>query len=194
MIALITSTWRWIMKTNKMILVSLGVVINIVLGIVVKWTGIPLLFLDTVGTIFNAIILGPWYGALTGGLSNLIMGILTNPIEIPFALVNIAVGLIVGFSFKKLELNLLNGLIVGLVISIVAPLIGTTIAVYVFGGLTGSMYEVIFLGLKNAGHKIFAAAFIPRITGNLVDKIASVLIVIAVLKKLPKSMIERFNG
>jgi len=182
------------MKTNKMILISLGIVINVVLGTVVKWIGIPLLFMDTVGTIFNAIILGPWLGALTGLLTNVLTGIINSPVEIPFGLVNAAVGLVVGYSFKKFDLNYITGVIVGLVLAVVAPLIGSTIAVYVFGGLTGSFYEVAFLGLQSAGKNIFAASFLPRITGNLVDKVASVLIVVYAIKQLPSSLLDRFNG
>ena len=45
-----------------------------------------------------AVVLGPLAGALTGGLTNVIQGAITNPRDIPFALVNIAVGLIVGFN------------------------------------------------------------------------------------------------
>ena len=56
----------------------------------------PLLFLDTIGTIFVAVVYGPFFGALTGGLTNVALGIIQNPKNIPFALVNIAVGIVVG--------------------------------------------------------------------------------------------------
>ena len=92
-------------KTYALIFSALGIAINIVLGTVSGILNIPLLFLDTIGTIFTAAVFGPLYGALTGGLTNVIQGILTNPKDIPFALVNIAVGIIVGLIARKKEVK-----------------------------------------------------------------------------------------
>jgi energy-coupling factor transport system substrate-specific component len=172
-----------------MILASLGIVINIVLGTVVQALQIPLLFLDTIGTIFTAAILGPLAGALTGGLTNVIQGLITNPKDIPFAIVNIAVGLIVGFIAKKYKFNFKVAAITGIILSVVAPLLGTPIAVFIYGGVTGGGTDFIFAWLLASGQKIFVSAFIPRITGNFVDKIGSCLLVALLLQKLPKSIL-----
>lgn len=165
---------------------SLGIVINIVFGTVVQTLQIPLLFLDAIGTIFVAVILGPFAGALTGGLTNIIQGIIINPKSIPFAIVNVAIGLIVGYMAKKYKFDFKIAIFTGLVLSVVAPLIGTPIAVFVYGGLTGGGSDIIFAWLLASGQKIFTAAFIPRITGNFVDKIASCLLVAFLIQKLPK--------
>ena len=172
-------------STNAMIIASLGIVINIVLGTIVHALQIPLLFLDTVGTIFVAVVLGPLAGALTGGLTNVIQGILTNPKDIPFAIVNIAVGLIVGYIAKKFRFDLKVSIITGLILSVVAPLIGTPISVFIYGGLTGGGTDLIFTWLLSTGKSIFTAAFIPRITGNFIDKVASCVLVSVLLKYIP---------
>ena len=124
-------------STSGMIMASLGIVINIVLGTAVSTMQIPLLFLDTVGTIFVAVALGPFAGALTGGVTNVIQGILTNPKDIPFALVNIAVGVMVGFVAKRYRFGIKTAAVTGVILSVVAPLIGTPIAVFIYGGITG---------------------------------------------------------
>ncbi|WP_432664402.1 hypothetical protein R9X47_28230 [Wukongibacter baidiensis] len=76
------------MNSNKttyaLIFASMGIVINIVFGTIVSMLKIPLLFLDTIGTIFVAVVLGPFYGAISGGLTNIIQGIITNPKSIPY--------------------------------------------------------------------------------------------------------------
>ncbi|MBS4538763.1 ECF transporter S component [Clostridium sp. D2Q-11] len=172
-----------------MILASLGIVINIVFGTVVQSLQIPLLFLDTIGTILIAVVLGPFAGALTGGLTNIIQGMITNPKNIPFAIVNIVIGLIVGFIAKKYKFNIKNAIITGLILSVVAPLIGTPIAVLVYGGVTGGGTDVIFAWLLASGQKIFTAAFIPRVTGNIIDKIVSCLLVVFIVQKMPKDLI-----
>ncbi|WP_099191287.1 CD3073 family putative ECF transporter S component [Tepidibacter mesophilus] len=173
-------------KTRNLTFVAMGIVINIVFGTVVSMIKIPLLFLDTIGTVFIAAILGPLYGALSGGLTNIIQGIINNPKSMPFALVNIAIGLIVGYICKKREFNFQTALITGIILAIIAPLIGTPIVIYVFGGITGDGNDVIFTWLLTSGKTIFSAAFIPRITGNILDKIATCIFVAFLLKRLPK--------
>ncbi|SHK24085.1 energy-coupling factor transport system substrate-specific component [Geosporobacter subterraneus DSM 17957] len=177
-------------STNAMIMAALGIVINIVLGTIVQTLQIPLLFLDTIGTIFVASIFGPWAGALTGGLTNIIQSMITNPKDLPFALVNIAIGIIVGLVAKRWKFDLKVAGITGFALAIIAPLIGTPIAVWVYGGLTGGGTDLIFAWLLKSGQKIFTAAFIPRITGNFIDKIASCLLVAVLIEKLPKDVLK----
>lgn len=176
-------------KIYPLIFSGLAIALNLVLGTLVKTIRIPLLFLDTVGTIFTAAVFGPIYGAMAGGLTNLIQGVITGPKIIPFAFVNIAVGLVVGIVAKKWKFNFTTAFLTGLVLAVVAPLIGTPIATYVYGGITGDFNDIVFTWLVQSGHKIFTAAFIPRITSNIVDKIASCLIVSFLIKRLPRKFV-----
>ncbi len=178
------------MNTKKVVLASMGIVINIIFGSIVGSIKIPLLFLDTIGTIFVGVVLGPFYGAITGGLTNLITGVVRNPSSIPFGLVNIAVGIIVGVLARRYEFNLKTAVMTGLILAVVAPLIGTPIAVYIFGGLTGDGSDLIFAWLAKSGKSIFTSAFIPRITGNIIDKIASCILVASVVSRLPKDVLR----
>lgn len=175
-------------STRVMILCGLGIAINLVLGTTVSMLKIPLIFLDTIGTIFVAALFGPLAGAVTGGMTNVIQGILTSPQDIPFALVNIAVGLIVGMVAKRTKFDFKVAVIVGLVLAVVAPLIGTPIAIWIYGGLTGGGTDFLVAWLLQSGKDIFTATFIPRITGNLVDKVASCVLVAMLIYRLPKSI------
>jgi energy-coupling factor transport system substrate-specific component len=177
------------MRKSKAFIVALcamSVALNIVLGTVVSTAKIPLLFLDTIGTIFAAVLFGPWWGASVGIVTNLLTPIISgNFKDIPFLIINAVVGLVIGFIAKKFGFNLKTAIIGGLILSVLCPLIGTPIAVWVYGGITGSGNDIIFVWLKNSGQSIFTSAFIPRITGNLVDKIASCLLVFLSLKYVP---------
>ncbi len=174
-------------KNTILVMAALAVAINIVLGTLVSRLQIPLLFLDTLGTILIAALYGPWYGASVGAITNILTPILSgNPKDIPFFIVNATIGIVVGFIAKKYKFGTKQALITGIILAIVAPLIGTPIAVYVYGGLTGSGNDIIFSILRQSGAEIFTAAFIPRITGNLIDKIISCLIVSYLIKRLPK--------
>ena len=164
---------------------ALCVVVNLVLGTVVQSLQIPLVFLDTVGTLFGGVLLGPLQGALVGLCTNLIQGFLTNPRDIPFALVNVAVGLVSGFAARRFRFSLPVAVTVGLVLAVLCPLIGTPIAVWLYGGLTGGGTDFLFLWLVKSGQSIFTAAFLPRIAGNLVDKVVSCVLVSLLLSRLP---------
>lgn len=172
-------------NTFALTLGALCVVTNLALGTTVQALQIPLLFLDTLGTILGAALLGPFQGALIGLCTNLIQGVLTNPRDIPFALVNVTVGLVVGFAARRFRFSVPVAAAVGLVLAVLCPLIGTPIAVWIYGGLTGGGTDFLFLWLMKSGQDIFTAAFLPRIAGNLVDKVASCVLVALLLPRLP---------
>jgi len=175
-------------KTQMLTISALAIVINVVLGMTVSGLKIPLLFLDTLGTIIIAAIFGPAYGMMVGFLTNFMTSVIGGSFSsLPFALVSIAIGLIVGTVAKNTKkFDYKTALIVGLVISIVAPLIGTPISILLFGGLTGGGTDLMVAALLASGKEIFAASFITRIASNLVDKIVSCLIAAFVIDKYLK--------
>lgn len=172
-------------KSRVLTFCSLAIVINIVLGTIVSMLKIPLLFMDTVGTIFSAVLFGPMYGAIVGVLSNVLTSLLTGNISSwPFAIVSLVVGVVVGYISKKKGFSIKTAVITGLILSIVAPLIGTPISVFMFGGLAGGGADLLVAGLLASGQQIFAASFITRISSNLVDKIVSCVAVYFLIKRM----------
>ena len=65
--------------TAALALVPLGVLLNLGIGTIVHLLKLPL-FVDAVGTILVTLLIGWRWGALTGVLSFLVGGILTNPV------------------------------------------------------------------------------------------------------------------
>ncbi len=177
------------MNKRKPLILTYGamcITLNVVLGTVVSGLKIPLLFLDTIGTVLMAVLYGPWWGALVGLLTNLVLGVTSSPSAIFFGIVNIAVALVVGFMARKFNfMKWYVALITGMILAIIAPLIGTPISVAVFGGLNGSGMDVIVLWLRASGESVFASTFISRVTGNFLDKIATCLLVMFIVSKLP---------
>ncbi|WP_428908188.1 CD3073 family putative ECF transporter S component [Niallia sp. Krafla_26] len=185
------------MKTSKTLILTYGaicIVLNVVLGTAVSGLKIPLLFLDTIGTVLMSVLFGPWWGALVGILTNVVLGVMTSPTAIFFGIVNVAVALVVGFIAIKFNFTKWYvALITGLILSIVAPLIGTPIGIALTGGLDGSGMDIVVLWLRATGESVFASTFISRITGNFVDKIVTCLFVVFILSKLP-SFTKMYKG
>lgn len=76
------------MKNRKVYVTTfcgVAVAMNIVLGIITSALGIPL-YLDTLGTVLSAAILGPVPGIIVGALSNIITGLIYSVSDIPFCL------------------------------------------------------------------------------------------------------------
>lgn len=174
-------------NTKILILCSIAVVLNIVLGTITSALKLPF-YLDTIGTVFIALFFGPWWGASVGAISNIITSMIFNPIGMPFLLVSVAVGLIVGFIGRKFKFTLPVAIITGLILSVVCPLIGTPIGVWVYGGLTGTGLDFLVLFLKESGSSIFVASFIPKVINNLLDKIGTCVMIYFVLKSLPRKI------
>ena len=61
----------------KICLIAFAVVINIVGGNIALWLHLPI-YLDSMGTILIAILLGPFYGMLPSVLSGFIFGLTTD--------------------------------------------------------------------------------------------------------------------
>lgn len=183
------------MKGNKvyaMVFCGIAIAVNIVLGIVTSALKLPL-YLDTLGTVLTAVLLGPLPGAMVGALTNIITGFIYSIRDIPFLLVNVAVALVIGFAAKKFKFSLLTAIVCGLILSVVCPLIGTPIGIFVYGGLTGTVSDIIVMALKNSGSSIFAASFIAKIGNNLIDKVGTCIIAYFIFRNLPASLTDSFK-
>lgn len=85
--------------TRTLVLIPVAIAINIAIGELVVRLKLPI-YLDSIGTVLVGAIAGPWAGALTGGLANLIWG-LFNPYAAPFFYVAAVIGLIAGIAGKR---------------------------------------------------------------------------------------------
>jgi len=178
-------------KTRVLVICALAVVINVVFGSVVSMLSIPLLFLDTLGTIFIASTYGMLPGILTGVATNLLMGAISGPTSIPFALVNVAVAIVVALMAKN-GLTLVKAVITGVLLAFICPLIGAPIRLALFGGFTGSGTDIVILALKGAGQELISAVYWGAVTGNFVDKIISCILVSFILKN--KQIVKLIQG
>jgi energy-coupling factor transport system substrate-specific component len=178
--------------TLTLALMAVAIVLNIVLGQVVSLLKLPI-FLDSIGTVLVALLAGPWAAGLTGLLTNLIWGLISDPVAAAFAPVAMIIGIVAGLCakaglFKKWWQAIISGVIITLALSVIA----IPIRVYMFGGVTGSGADFIVAYLLATGKDLFSAVFITVITDNLIDKVATALLAWAIVKGLPKRFTARF--
>jgi energy-coupling factor transport system substrate-specific component len=183
-------------NTLTWVMIPVAIAINIAIGQLVYALKIPL-YLDSIGTILVGALAGPWAGALTGLLSNLVWGLSgLNVSYAPFAAVAAVIGVLAGlFSesgwFKKLWQVLVAGLITGLV----AAAISAPISAYVFGGVTGSGQDVLVAIYRGIGLGILPASFAQGVSSDPLDKMITYLLVWLIIRALPIRFLMRFaNG
>jgi energy-coupling factor transport system substrate-specific component len=147
------------------------------------------LFLDMIGTAVVAIVLGPWWGALAGGLYNVIAALIGGPINLPFAACNIVGALIWGYGirggfgrnyFWYFLLNVLCGLGV--------TLMAVPIYVFIFGGATGGYSDLMTAAFLAMGQNLWVSVFSSNIVVSLADKIISGFIALAIIEALPANL------
>lgn len=181
-------------NTIALVMIPVAIAINIAIGQLVYTLKVPL-YLDSIGTIFVGAVAGPWVGALTGLLSNLVWGLSgLNPAYTAYAPVGMVIGLLAGiFSqfgwFKVWWRAVIAGVITGLI----ASLISAPIYTYVSGGVTGSGTDVITAVFRNAGFGILPSAFAQGVSSDPLDKAISFFIVWLVVRALPLRFLDRFS-
>ena len=153
------------------LLMALGIVLNGASALAVSKTSLPL-YLDSIGTVFVAVVAGPWAGALTGLLTNVILGFV-SPSYAPYWSVPLLIGFVTGFLanagwFKRWW----KVIAAGLIIAILAAVMSSLIAALVFGNFT---FDLSYFLVKEP-----------------VDKVITTLIVYFVLKFLPKRFVSLF--
>lgn len=89
------------LSTSVLALMPVAIAINVAVGAIVVVLRLPI-YLDSIGTVLVGVLAGPWAGALTGLLSNLIWSILpvpggAGPVIAFFAPVAAVIGLMAGF-------------------------------------------------------------------------------------------------
>jgi energy-coupling factor transport system substrate-specific component len=181
-------------STYIAILIPLGVAINLIGGQVAGILKLPL-FMDSIGTAIVAAVMGPWVGAISGVLFNVIASILGgNLMASLFGICNIATALIVGYMVRTGHFKSAVDLIITIVmVALANALLGAPIAVVVYGGIQGGGVDLLTAGFLALGNDILSAAFLARIPSNLMDKGIAVAAAWLILKRLPENL-RTLNG
>ncbi len=155
------------------------------------------IWLDTIGTMISAILVGPWNAAIAGALTNLIKWITFDPVAGPYAITNAAIGITLGmlyrkgwFSAKPTVSQIIKS---GIIIAVVATVISAPITVYMFGGVTGGGVDLITAMLLGTGGMggLLTAVFSSELIGDLLDKLISLVVVGVIIENIPKKYFKQ---
>jgi energy-coupling factor transport system substrate-specific component len=177
--------------TEAWVLIPIGAGLNIVVGSIVQTLRLPL-YLDTIGTILVAMLAGPWVAVVTGGLTNVVLGFTVGPQLIPFALVNAAIALVVGYLATRGWFRIDHSveywrlIVTGIIIAVIATVVSAPLVVYLFGGITPSATGAITAFFLATGSQIWTSVLAASFLIEPIDKIASVVIAYLLAQSVPR--------
>ncbi len=180
---------------------AICVVLNLAGGMAATFLKLPV-YLDAVGTIFSAVMLGPAAGMLTGILTGIVNAVTFDPISIYFIPTQLIVGFMTGwlikyswFKDKKWSLKKVWQLTWSvLLITAAGSCMSSIIVAFVFSGVTTSGSSLIVALLKTSGVELLRAVFSVQILTDLLDKALSFLFIAIVIRNLPASMVQKIRG
>jgi energy-coupling factor transport system substrate-specific component len=182
-------------STLSIALIPVAIALNIVVGTIVVNAKVPL-YLDSIGTVLVGVLVGPWAGAVTGFLANLIWTVSGYYVpSFAFAGVAALIGALAGLFgrsgwFKQVWKAGGAGLITGAI----AAVVSAPIAAYVFGGTLGSGTDALVGLFRAAGLDALGANMAQGITSDPIDKGITFVVVWILLQALPARFKARFGN
>jgi energy-coupling factor transport system substrate-specific component len=188
-----TSTGRRasIPTTFIVTLIPVCVALNIVGGYIASALRLPV-YLDMIGTAISAIVLGPWWGALVGVLTNGGSALISGPVSLPFAIVNVVGALIWGYGVRSWGLGrtIPRFFLLNVIVAVACTIVAAPIIVFVFGGATGNGADALTGTFLAIGSNLVTSVFSSNILTSLADKIIGGFVALAIIEALPKSLTE----
>lgn len=174
-------------QTRNLTLMGLGVTLNIVGAFIALQLRLPI-YLDSIGTILVACLLGPKYAILTGLCGSVVSGITFDIYSLYFAPVQIATGLFAGMMYQKGFLKGKKTPVGVLLFTLPTSLISAVIAAFLFGGVTSSGSSYVVQILMQLGMPDVMSVFATQVMTDYMDKFIAVVLVAVGVAALPYSM------
>ncbi|CCW41666.1 TPA: ECF transporter S component [Streptococcus agalactiae] len=174
--------------------ISIAIAINLVGANLALFLRLPI-YLDTIGTLLIAVILGPWYAASTAFLSALINWMTTDIFSLYYSPVAIVVAIITGILIKR-NCKPSSLLWKSLIISLPGTIIASVITVILFKGITSSGSSIIAQFLHGIGLDMTSSLILVQVGTDYIDRLISLILVFStitlLIKHSPNLINQRF--
>ena len=170
---------------------ALAAVLNIVGANLALALRLPI-YLDSIGTMLGAAMLGPVYGMLPGAVSALLDGFTTDVYALYYLPVQLVTGLLTGLAFRLLRPKNVRSvwkiLPASLMISLPGTVVSSAITALVFGGITSSGSTVLVQLLHGAGLNLTASVCVVQAATDYLDRVVSFALTVILMAALPLTL------
>ncbi len=178
-------------STNKLCILALCAVINLIGAQIALLLLLPV-YLDSLGTVFAAAMMGPLYGMIPGIISNLVGGVTTDIYALYYLPVQMITGGIAGLVFQKISFrdrkSFVKILLGAGIISIPGTVVSSSITAIVFGGITSSGSTLLVQLLHHLGLGLTASVCVVQGLTDYADRSIVLALTVALLAVVPSSV------
>lgn len=186
------------MKTQKISIyklcfIAFAICINFIGGQIALFLKLPI-YLDSIGTVFTAVVLGPVYGMLPNAISGLLMGMTVDIYSLYYAPVGIILGLVTGLVYKKYHPKKWWIFLAAVAITIPATIASSCITAFLFGGITSSGSSILVQLLAKTPLGMVGSCFVVQFITDYIDRVICLYVVAVLIKAVPEKMKENVQG
>jgi len=189
----VLNAFRVRMNTLAIVLIPVCIAIN--------WAGhalaqaLHLFFLDSVGTVLGGLLAGPWVGGISGLLTNIISSGSTDPIAWAYCGVAFAIGIVAGIGgYYGWYRTWAGRITLYVLIVLVASVISTPININLYAGQSGVPFgDALYTGMVKSGWPTWLAAYIDEASGDIPDKLITVVVATLIFFGLPNRYRSLFS-
>jgi energy-coupling factor transport system substrate-specific component len=174
------------MNTLAIVLIPVCIAINWAGHAIAKTLQLPL-FLDSIGTVLGGLLAGPWVGGIAGLITNFISSGTVDPIAAPYSIISLAIGIAAGIGGYYGWHKTWPGRIALYVLIVLVASIGSTpLNINLYAGQSGvPTGDAIYVALVKGGWPTWIAAYIDEASGDIPDKLITVVVAILIYFGLP---------
>ena len=180
-------------RALSMAAISVGALMNLSIGTLILYLKLPI-YVNAMGTLLIAVLLGVRASILVGILSTLLTGLLVYPLEPYYMGTQVALSIFAGWMARKgFFQSVPKTIVTGILLGIIAAVASAPVTVFLFGGIPDlCCVSAITAFLLAKGHSIFASVFFSYSIIEPLDKVLQCLLVFWLIKGFPYNLKVRF--
>lgn len=167
---------------KKQIIVAIAISLNVVGAFIAMTFTIPF-YMDSIGTILAAGLLGPKYAMLAGVLGSLVSGCTFDSYSLYYAPVQLLTGFFAGTLYHTKWLNGKWLPIGAILVGVPTSLLSAIITAMLFHGITSGGSSMIVILLSNLGMNLVFSIFIVQVMTDYIDKLLAIIFTKTIIKR-----------
>ena len=169
-------------KFKKQIVITIGIMLNVVGAYIAMNLSIPF-YMDSIGTILVAGLLGPKYAMITGVLGSISSGMLFDVYSFYYAPTQLLTGYFAGILYHS-KWVVGKRKIVGIcLVGFPTSLASAVITAGLFGGITSSSSSIFVILLNKTGLPLVLSVLLMQVVTDCLDKAIALTLTKMVIKK-----------
>ena len=183
----VLNAFKFRMNTLAIVLIPVCIAIDWAGHVVASTLKLPL-FLDSIGTVLGGLLAGPWVGGIAGLITNFISSGTVDPTAAPYSIISLAIGFAAGIAgYYGWHKSWPGRVALYVLIVLVASIGSTPINIHLYAGQSGTPFGdlTVYPAIIKAGMPSWLAAYLDEATGDIPDKLITVVVAILIYFGLP---------